>query len=165
MSTRPGDFDPQIITYLEEKGGFSPQEINRILTKESGLLGISRLSGEMWELEELSQKGEKRAKLAIEVFIYQVKKYIGSFAALLNGLDSLVFTGGIGENDSFIREKISIDLDYLGIKIDREKNREIKGKEGKINSSTSQVEVWVIPTNEELMVARETAKMVNEGGK
>ncbi len=165
MSTRPGDFDPQIITYLEEKGGFSPQEINRILTKESGLLGISRLSGEMWELEELSQKGEKRAKLAIEVFIYQVKKYIGSFAALLNGLDSLVFTGGIGENDSSIREKISIDLDYLGIKIDREKNREIKGKEGKINSSTSQVEVWVIPTNEELMVARETAKMVNEGGK
>ena len=165
MSTRPGDFDPQIITYLEEKGGFSPQEINRILTKESGLLGISGLSGEMWELEELSQKGEERAKLAIEVFIYQVKKYIGAFVALLNGLDSLVFTGGIGENDGFIREKISIDLDYLGIKIDREKNQKTKGKEGKINSSTSPAEVWVIPTNEELMVARETAKMVKEGRK
>ncbi len=162
MSTRPGDFDPQIITYLEEKGGFSYQEINRILTKESGLLGISGLSGEMWELEELSQKGEERAKLAIEVFIYQVKKYIGAFAALLNGLDSLVFTGGIGENDSFIREKICGNLSYLGINFDREKNQEIKGKEGKISSSTSPVEVWIIPTNEELMVARETARIVKE---
>ena len=162
MSTRPGDFDPQIITYLEEKGGFSYQEINRILTKESGLLGISGLSGEMWELEELSQKGEERAKLAIEVFIYQVKKYIGAFTALLNGLDSLVFTGGIGENDSFIREKICGNLSYLGINFDREKNQEIKGKEGKISSSTSPVEVWIIPTNEELMVARETARIVKE---
>ena len=162
MSTRPGDFDPQIITYLEEKANFSPQEINRILTRESGLLGISGLSGEMWELEELSQKGEERAKLAVEVFVYQVKKYIGAFVALLNGLDSLVFTGGIGENDSFIREKVGNNLDYLGIKIDREKNQEIKGKEGKISSSTSPVEVWVIPTNEELMVARETAKIVKE---
>ncbi len=162
MSTRPGDFDPQIITYLEEKANFSPQEINRILTRESGLLGISGLSGEMWELEELSQKGEERAKLAVEVFVYQVKKYIGAFVALLNGLDSLVFTGGIGENDSFIREKVGNNLDYLGIKIDWEKNQEIKGKEGKISSSTSPVEVWVIPTNEELMVARETAKIVKE---
>ncbi len=162
MSTRPGDFDPQIITYLEEKEGFSPPEINRILTRESGLLGISGLSGEMWELEELSKRGEERAKLAIEVFIYQVKKYIGAFTALLNGLDSLVFTGGIGENDSFIREEIGRDLDYLGIKIDREKNREIKGKEGKISCSASPVEVWIIPTNEELMVAREAARIVKE---
>ena len=100
--------------------------------------------------------------MAVEVFVYQVKKYIGAFVALLNGLDSLFFTGGIGENDIFIREKVGNNLDYLGIKIDREKNQEIKGKEGKISSSTSPVEVWVIPTNEELMVARETAKIVKE---
>ncbi|NSW76370.1 MAG: acetate/propionate family kinase [Candidatus Atribacteria bacterium] len=158
MSTRPGDFEPQIITYLQEKEGLSYQEINRLLTKDSGLKGISGISGELWEIEKRAHEGNTRARLAVEVFVYQVKKYIGAYTALLNGLDSLIFTGGIGENDFFIREKICEDLDYLGIEIDQEKNRSTVGKEGQIG--TGKVEVWVVPTNEELMVARETFALI-----
>lgn len=154
MSTRPGDFEPQIIAYLQEKIGLSFQEINHLLTKESGLKGISGISGELWEIEKQAEEGNQRAQLAVEVFVYQVKKYIGAFTALLNGVDALVFTGGIGENDFYIREKICENLDYLGIEIDQEKNRHTVGKEGQIGSS--KVEVWVVPTNEEIMVARET---------
>ncbi|MEN3188611.1 MAG: acetate/propionate family kinase [Atribacterota bacterium] len=160
MSTRPGDFEPQIITYLEEKEGLSPQEINRLLTKDSGLKGISGISGELWEIEKKAQEGNLRARLAVDVFVYQTKKYIGAFTALLNGLDSLVFTGGIGENDFFIRERICENLDYLGIEIDQEKNRSAIGKERQIGKG--RVEIWVVPTNEELMVARETFALITQ---
>ncbi|MBC7218150.1 MAG: acetate/propionate family kinase [Candidatus Caldatribacterium sp.] len=161
MSTRPGDFDPQVLLYLEEKAGLSPTELNRILAKESGLFGISGVSGEMWEIEKAAQEGNERAKLAIDVFVYQVKKYIGGFAALMGGIESLVFTGGIGENDPYIREKICEGLNFLGIEIDPERNRAtVSGKEGKIGRGPC--EVWVIPTWEELMVARETARLLRE---
>ncbi len=160
MSTRPGDFEPQIITYLEEKAGFSFSDLNRILTKDSGLKGISGVSGELWEIEEKARQGDERAQLAVNVFVYQVKKYIGAFTALLNGVDNLVFTGGIGENDPFIREKICEDLDALGIALDPEKNRNTIGKERQIGRSS--VEVWVVPTNEELMVAREVFRLINQ---
>jgi len=164
MSTRPGDFDAQVLLYLEEKAGLSPQDLNRLLTKESGLLGISGVSGEMWEIERAAQEGNSRARLAIEVFVYQVKKYIGGFAALMNGLESLVFTGGIGENDSFIRQEICQSLTFLGISIDPELNRNtVGGKEGKISNSST--EVWVVPTWEELMVARETANLLKREGR
>jgi len=158
MSTRPGDFEPQIITYLQEKTGMSFQEVNRLLTRDSGLKGISGVSGELWEIEKKASEGDERARLAVEVFVYQVKKYIGAFTALLNGLDSLVFTGGIGENDWYIREQICANLDYLGIAIDSEKNRNTQGRENQIGKGT--VEVWVVPTNEEIMVARETFRLV-----
>ncbi|MDI3530633.1 MAG: acetate kinase [Candidatus Atribacteria bacterium] len=156
MSTRPGDFDPQVITFLQEKEGFTPQEIDQLLTRKSGLLAISGKSAEMWELEKLAtEEKDKRVELAIEVFVYQVKKYIGAFFALMNGVDALVFTGGIGENAPSIRERIASNLDALGIAIDHEKNQQTVGQERKISSPDSKVEVWVIPTNEELMVARE----------
>ena len=158
MSTRPGDFEPQIITYLQEKTGMSFQEVNRLLTRDSGFKGISGVSGELWEIEKKASEGDERARLAVEVFVYQVKKYIGAFTALLNGLDSLVFTGGIGENDWYIREQICANLDYLGIAIDSEKNRNTQGRENQIGKGT--VEVWVVPTNEEIMVARETFRLV-----
>jgi len=156
MSSRPGDFDPQVITYLQEKENMSYSAINELLVKKSGFLGISGQSTEIWELEKAAQEGNERALLAIDVFVYQVKKYIGSCIALMNGLDSLVFTGGIGENDSFIREKICHNLDQLGIVIDSKKNQSGVSLPKSIHDKTSQVEVWVIPTNEELMIARET---------
>ncbi|MGQ9621908.1 MAG: acetate/propionate family kinase [Candidatus Caldatribacteriaceae bacterium] len=164
MSTRPGDFDAQVLLYLEEKARLSPQDLNHLLTRESGLLGISGVSGEMWEIERAAQEGNLRARLAIEVFVYQVKKYIGGFAALMNGLESLVFTGGIGENDPFIRQEICQNLTFLGISIDPELNRNtVGGKEGKISNSPT--EVWVVPTQEELMVARETANLLKREGR
>lgn len=156
MSSRPGDFDPQVITYLQEKEKMHYSAINELLVKKSGFLGISGHSTEIWELEKAAQEGNERALLAIDVFIYQVKKYIGSFIALMNGLDSLVFTGGIGENDAFIREKICHNLDQLGILIDNQKNQSSDSLPKPIHDNGSQVEVWVIPTNEELMIARET---------
>lgn len=164
MSTRPGDFDPQVLLYLEEKIGLSPKELNSILAKESGLYGISGVSGELWEIEKAAQKGNEQAQLAVSVFVYQVKKYIGGFAALMGGLESLVFTGGIGENDTYIREKICEGLEFLGITIDPELNKTITGgKEGKI--SCGPCEVWVIPTWEELVIAREVANLLRrEGG-
>ncbi|MCS7242741.1 acetate/propionate family kinase [Candidatus Caldatribacterium sp.] len=164
MSTRPGDFDPQVLLYLQEKAGLSPKELSNLLAKESGLFGISGISGEMWEIEKAAQEGNQRAQLTIEVFVYQVKKYIGGFAALMGGLEALVFTGGIGENDAFIREKICDGLHFLGIVIDPESNKAmVKGKEGKI--SCGPCEVWVIPTWEELMIAREVANFLRKAGK
>lgn len=161
MSTRPGDFDAQVLLYLEEKAGLSPQDLNRLLTKESGLLGISGISGEMWEIERAAQEGNARARLAIEVFVYQVKKYVGGFAALMGGIESLVFTGGIGENDPSMRQEICQSLTFLGISIDPDLNKAmIGGKEGKISNSST--EVWVVPTWEELMVARETASLLKK---
>lgn len=161
MSTRPGDFDAQVLLYLEEKAGLSPQDLNRLLTKESGLLGISGISGEMWEIERAAQEGNARARLAIEVFVYQVKKYVGGFAALMGGIESLVFTGGIGENDPSMRQEICQSLAFLGISIDPDLNKAmIGGKEGKISNSST--EVWVVPTWEELMVARETASLLKK---
>lgn len=161
MSTRPGDFDPQVLLYLEEKAGLSPTELNSILAKESGLFGISGISGEMWEIEKAAREGNERAQLAIDVFTYQVKKYIGGFAALMGGLESLVFTGGIGENDPYIRERVCEGLGFLGIEIDPERNKvTVGGKEGKI--SCGPCEVWVIPTWEELMVAREVVHLLQE---
>ncbi|NLJ48681.1 MAG: acetate/propionate family kinase [Candidatus Atribacteria bacterium] len=156
MSSRPGDFDPQVITYLQEKEKMSYSAINELLVKKSGFLGISGQSTEIWELEKAANEGNGRALLAINVFVYQVKKYIGSFFALMNGLDSLVFTGGIGENDSFIRGKICHNFDRLGILINEKKNQSNISLPQSIHDNTSQVEIWVIPTNEELMIARET---------
>jgi len=156
MSSRPGDFDPQVITYLQEKENLSFAEINQLLAKKSGFLGISGQSTELWELEKAAQEGNQQARLTIEVFVYQVKKYIGAYFALLNGIDSLVFTGGIGENDFYIREKICNHLDQLGILIDNEKNSTLFPLPKSIHHEKSFVEIWVIPTNEELMIARET---------
>jgi len=153
MSTRPGDFDPWVILAMMDRLGLSTKEINDILIKEGGLRGISGVSGDMRDLEKAAQEGNSRANLAIEVFCYQVKKYIGAFAAVMNGLDALVFTGGIGEKSPEIRAKICKDLDYLSVYLDPEKNQ--RNNQAIISDKNSRVAILVIEANEELMIARQ----------
>lgn len=159
MGTRCGDIDPAIIPYLVTNLGISIEEVNKIIYKKSGFLGLSGISSDSRDLEAVAEKGNKRALLTLNVFYYGVKKYIGAYAAAMNGVDVLVFTAGIGENSSHARECICERMDYLGIKIDKEKNK-IKGKAVDISSADSKVKVLVIPTNEELLIARDTKKIV-----
>lgn len=155
MSTRSGDFDPSIVLWLQGKGGMTPAQIDRMLNHASGLLGVSGKSGDMREL--LKARRSAPAKRAVDLFCYRVRKYIGAYLAALGGADAIVFTGGIGENSADIREQILKGLDGLGISIDRRKNRRVKN--GAIHSPRSRIKVLVIPTREELMIARETAEI------
>ncbi|MDI3534541.1 MAG: acetate kinase [Thermosediminibacterales bacterium] len=159
MGTRCGDVDPVLITYLMEKENLNYEQINDILHKKSGLLGISGVSSDMRDIEEAAEKGNKRAQLALEMFEYMVIKYIGAYAAAMNGLDAVVFTAGIGENAIQLRKNVCEGLKFLGIEIDDEKNN-ARGKEIDISKQNSKVRVLVIPTNEELMIARETKALV-----
>jgi acetate kinase len=161
MGTRSGDIDPAIIFSIMEKEGYSYKEIDNILNKKSGVLGISGISSDFRDLEEAAEKGNQRAKLALDIYVYRIKKYIGAYYAILGGLDALVFTAGIGERSPIIRKMVCDGLEHLGIKIDLKLN-ECKGEERKISSSDSKVEVWVVPTNEELMIARETLRVLNK---
>ncbi|MDK2850086.1 MAG: acetate kinase, partial [Candidatus Woesearchaeota archaeon] len=157
MGTRCGDIDPAIIPFLMEKENLSAKQIDEILNKKSGLLGISKLSSDMRIL--LSQKEEnENADLAIKVFLYRVSKYIGAYAAALNGVDAIIFTGGMGENNSYLRSEILKQLTYLGIKIDENANEK---NETVISSNDSKVKVLVIKTNEELEMAREARELLN----
>ena len=156
MGTRSGDIDPGILFYLNERQNMSVKEINTLLNKGSGLLGLSGISNDMRNILNRTAKGDKRAKLAIDVFCYRVKKYIGAYTAVLGRLDAVVFTGGIGENAPYVREKILENLDCLGIKLDPDKNIEDSKKEKVISRSDSQVTVFIIPTNEEARIAYDT---------
>lgn len=159
MGTRCGDIDPAITFYLLEKG-YSGTELNTLLNKKSGLLGISGVSNDMRNLLQAQEKGDLRAKLAIDIFSYRIKKYIGSYMAILGKVDAVIFTGGIGENNAFVRQRSLKNLDFLGIELDETlNNKATKGFEGKINKETSKVEICVIPTNEELQIAVDTAKI------
>jgi len=161
MGTRCGAIDPAIITFLMEKENMTYQEINRYMNKESGVLGISGVSSDFRDLEAAADEGNERAQLALDIFAYSIKKYIGAYAAAMGGLDCVVFTAGIGENNPNIRQKACEGLDFLGITVDNEKNQYTKkGKEGEISTADSKVKVLVIPTNEELMIARETVELV-----
>lgn len=160
MGTRSGDLDPAIITYLMEKDNLSPAQINKILNHMGGVLGVSGLSSDFRDLEKAAAEGNKRAKLAIDLFVHRVKKYIGAYAAELNGLDVLIFTAGLGENSPEIRAAICQGLDYLYLWVDPEKNM-VRGREADISTSGSRVRVLVIPTNEELMIASETMQLIN----
>lgn len=159
MSTRPGDFDPWVLTYIAERTGMDNATIGQELVSQGGLLGISGLSGDMRDLQEAALKGHERAQLAIDVFCYQAKKYIGAFTAAMNGLDCLVFTGGIGENSSAVRAQVAGDLEYLGVLIDDALNLELAG-EGLISSPGSRVKVAVVEANEELVVARQAVELL-----
>lgn len=158
MGTRTGDFDPAIIFYLLEKG-YSAKDLNGLCNKKSGLLGISGVSNDMRNLTELAEKGNARAKLAIDIFCYRIKKYIGTYMAVLGTTDAVVFTGGIGENAAQIRGMICENLTGLGIEIDRSVNEKTRGKEMDISTKTSAVKVFVIPTNEEAAIARDTYEL------
>ncbi len=158
MGTRSGDVDPAILFDLMENKGWSLEQVKRMVYKESGLLGISEISMDMRDIEEKMFAGNERAKLAFDIFADRVKKYIGSYAATLGTLDAIVFTAGIGENGWELREQICDNMDVFGIKLDLETNQ-IKGVERVISAPESKVAVLVVPTNEELMIARETVRL------
>ena len=159
MGTRSGDMDPAIIPFIMEKDDMSIEDINNLLNKESGVLGISGLSSDFRDLENAMNDGNERAKIALDVFVNRVKKYIGAYSSLLPSLDGIVFTAGIGENSSTIREMVCDGLDILGVELDSEAN-DIRGKEAIVSSDSSDTKVLVIPTNEELMIARDTLGLV-----
>ena len=158
MGTRSGDFDPAILFYLSGKG-YSIDRLNALCNKQSGLLGVSGSSNDMRTLSERAASGEDRARLAIDIFCYRVKKYIGAYTAVLGTLDALVFTGGIGENAHAVRAKCCQDLTQLGIAIDPERNAAVVGREGEIHSGESRVRVLVIPTDEEGAIASDTYEL------
>jgi len=162
MGTRCGDIDPAIIEYLHHKEGLTINEIFTLLNKQSGLLGISGLTNDVRDLlEEANVHNDRRALLALEIFAQRVKKYLGAYLAEMNGTDAIIFTGGIGENASSLRKLICSNLEWLGIEIDENLNNNmISGKEGWINSKNSRIDVLVIPTNEELLIARDTVECV-----
>ena len=160
MGTRTGDLDPAILLHVMAKEELTTHEMNTMLNKHSGLLGISGLGSDAREIEENIDEND-RAKLAAEVFTYRIKKYIGSYTAVMNGVDAVVFTGGIGENSSVFRKMILSDLSYLGIEIDDEKNN-VRSEEQMISSDSSKVQVWVVPTNEELVIAKDTHTIVEK---
>jgi acetate kinase len=159
MGTRCGDIDPAIIPYLMRVSNYSYDEVLDIMNKKSGVLGLSGVSSDFRDIEVAADGGNNRANLALEVFFYRVKKYIGYFVAAMNGIDALVFTAGLGENAPEAREAIASNLEYFGIYMDKAKNK-VRGKETIISTDDSKVKVLVVPTNEELMIARDTLALV-----
>ena len=162
MGTRSGDIDPAIIDFISVKEGLSSREVETLLNKQSGLLGISGLTNDMRELlAEETENNDRRSHLAIEVFCYRVRKYIGAFLAAIGGADAVIFTGGIGENSAEVRARICAGLEWMGLTIDQEKNANaLHGFEGKISSDDSRLAAYVIPTDEELLIARDTVRCV-----
>lgn len=159
MGTRSGDLDPAILEFIAKKENLTIEEINNILNKKSGLLGVSGVSSDGRDLEAAASEGNPRAKLAQDAFNYRVIKYIGAYAAAMNGVDAIAFTAGIGENDKKVRAAVCANLEYLGVKLDAEKN-DIRGEEKVISADDSKVKVLLVPTNEELAIARETLALV-----
>ena len=159
MGSRCGDIDPSAVTYLMEKLGKAPQEMAEFLNKESGVLGITGISSDMREIENADREGNPRAHLALQMYNYRIKKYIGAYAAAMNGVDIIVFTAGVGENQEGVRWDSCSGLDYLGVKMDRERNH-VRGKEQILSTDDSQVKVVMIPTDEEIVIARDTVELV-----
>ena len=161
MGTRSGDLDPGVIEYIAKKEHMTLEEVLKVLNKESGVLGLSGVSSDFRDLAEAMEQGNEQAAVAVEAFCYRVAKHIGAYTAALNGVDAIVFTAGIGENAAHIRSMVCDYLGFLGITIDEEKNA-VRGKETEISTPDSKVSVFVIPTNEELAIARETAALLGE---
>ncbi len=163
MGTRCGDLDPSIVTLLAEKKGISESEVTTILNKESGVLGISGISSDFRDLEKaMNEEHNKRAELALKIFAKRVRFYIGAYIAEMNGVDAIIFAGGVGENDAYMRDLICSNMGNLGIKLDPYKNQ-IRGKQTILSTNDSAVKVMVIPTNEELVIARDTNEIVQLG--
>jgi len=161
MGTRSGDLDPAILFYLADKG-YDVKALNTLCNKQSGLLGLSGISNDMRNLEEFARKGNARAKLAIDVFCYRIKKYIGTYAAVLDTVDAVVFTGGIGENSVFMREKICNAVTQIGVQLDLAANQVAIAKEAEISTKDSKVKVFVIPTNEQAAIANDTYELTRD---
>ena len=166
MGTRCGDIDPALVTYIMEKENLSVAQMNDLMNKKSGFLGVTEFSSDSRDIEDSVEAGPtdpnyEKCKLSVDILKHQIKKYIGGYAAAMNGLDAVVFTAGIGENSPMLRELICEDMEYLGIELDREINAKTKRQSDmvKITKPTSKVAVYVIPTNEELVIARDTAAL------
>ena len=161
MGTRSGDIDPAIMEFIAKKENLDIEGVMEVLNKKSGVFGLSGgLSSDFRDLTDAMNAGDKKAKIAMDVFSYRVAKYIGSYAAAMNGVDDIVFTAGIGENDDYVREEVCKYLGYLGVDFDSEVNAGLRGKEAELTKEGSKVKVFVIPTNEELAIARETLALV-----
>jgi acetate kinase len=161
MGTRCGDIDPAILPFIQKEFGSSAEEIDDLINRKSGLLGISGVSNDMRDVENSANEGNERSKLALDIFCYRGRKYIGAYAAAMGGLDAVVFTGGIGEHSSFVRASICKGLEFLGLKLDEAKNADCDG-ECDISTGDSRARILVIPTNEELAIARETTRVCDE---
>ena len=161
MGTRSGDVDAGVLTYIMEKENVGSQAISTIVNKYGGILGISGISSDMREINAAIQNGDERAALALKMYNYRIKKYVGAYAAALGGADLLVFTGGVGENQWQTRAAVCENMEYMGIKLDQEKNKTIRGIEAVISTEDSSVKVVVIPTDEELVIALDTLKSIN----
>lgn len=159
MGTRCGDLDPAIVSYIQQKEDLTSKRVNDFLNKKCGVLGVSGVSSDFRDIENAADEGNYRAQLALDVFAHDVKKYIGSYAAVLNGADAIIFTAGLGENSASMRESIVSELSYLGVEIDPEKNA-TRGKEINISTENARCRILVIPTNEELMIAMDTYEIV-----
>jgi acetate kinase len=164
MGTRSGAIDPAIVTFLMEKEHLSTSEMSNVLNKQSGLLGISELSSDSRDIEDAIAHGNEKAILADEIMCYQIKKYIGSYAAAMGGVDAVVFTAGLGENNAALRSHVCSDMKFLGIELNEEANAKAVRQSNivKISTDASPVQVYVIPTNEELVIARDTAALIGE---
>lgn len=162
MGTRSGDLDPAIVSVIARKEGLSSSEVDTLLNTQSGLLGISGLTNDMRELQaELKEHDDRRVRLAIEVFCYRARKYIGAYLAAMGGADAVVFTGGIGENSPDVRARICSGMDWAGLHLDEAKNRQTIGREGMISTEGSKLLTYAIPTDEELLIARDTVRVIN----
>ena len=164
MGTRCGAIDPAIVTFVMKKEGFTPDEMDNFMNKKCGFLGVSGVSSDSRDVEAGILEGNKRCELAANVLAYQIKKYIGSYAAAMNGLDAVVFTAGMGENNVELRERVCKNMEFYGIEIDEELNAKTfrQSDNVKLSTENSKVAVWVIPTNEELMIASDTADIVSK---
>ena len=160
MGTRAGDVDPAVVMHLVEHENYTQEQVKNLLYKESGVYGLSGLSSDMRDVEDEAEAGHARCQLALDVYVHHLKKFIGAYTAEMNGLDGIIFTAGVGENSPYVREKTLTDMEYLGIKFDASKN-DFKGREEIISTEDSPVTCMVIPTNEELMIALDTYKLVS----
>ena len=163
MGTRCGDIDPSILETIQDRTGWTLKEITNYLNKKSGVLGLNGVSSDMRDNEEEIKKGNRRAELVYEILPYQIKKYIGSYAVAMGGVDAIVFTGGVGENDAILREKVLENLEFLGVELDTNKNKTMpRGTIEEIQTATSKVKIYRIPTDEELVIARDAKALCNK---
>ncbi len=162
MGTRSGDIDPAVIFHLISQLGYDPEQVNTLLNKRSGMLGLTGFS-DMRDIDKAAQEGNQDAIFALELYAYRIKKFIGAYAAVLNGLDAIVFTAGVGENDVHTRQRVCSDMQFLGIHPDEEKNRITSTATREINTETSPVKILIVPTNEELEIAKECYILLKEG--
>ncbi|MBP5433384.1 acetate kinase [Ruminococcus sp.] len=162
MGTRTGSVDPSAVTFVADKHGFTPSQMSEYMNKKSGFLGVSGVGSDNRDIQEAANNGNQKAQLVSDMLAYEIQKYIGAYTAAMNGLDAVLFTGGIGENSWEVREQVCQNMDYFGIKIDEALNRTIRGKLTKISTPDSKIEVWIVPTNEELLIARDTLALISK---